>query len=285
MDSKPSKRAVVLGVAITVSIAVLVYVVTDEQLLLEVVAVLIGIVIALQIEMLARIERRSSREDRYSRVMAAAESVPWLAPALEEIAEATSRVASQPELRPLLDVAEKELEHSKENLAALRHGKFRADAADTTILFEETDRAERRMMATFLQRFDLEWWSSELGRHYWEVNRRAADRGVEIQRVFIYDEWTPELERIVRAQSQAGVDVMVVERDLLPRDCRIGMVIWDDRLVYQGELNSDGETINVLYSVSKADVDTRLDQFARITRYAKPAADVMALRSPALHGD
>ncbi len=281
MDSKPTQRAVVLGVAITVAVAVLVYVVTDEHFLLEIVAVLIGIVIALQIEMLARIERRASREDRYSRVMAAAESVPWLAPALEEIAEATSRVASHQELRPLLDVAEKEVERSKENLATLRHGKYRADAADTTILFEETDRAERRMLATFLQRFDLEWWSSELGRDYWAVNRRAFERGVEIQRIFIYDDWTPELERIVQAQSQAGIDVMVVEREALPRDCRLAMVIWDDRLVYQGELNSDGETINVLYSVSKADVDTRLDQFARIKRHAKPAADVMTLRSPA----
>jgi hypothetical protein len=37
----------------------------------------------------------------------------------------------------------------------------------------------------------------------------------------------------------------------------------------------------VLYSVSKADVDTRLDQFARIKRYAKPAAEVIMLRSPA----
>jgi hypothetical protein len=280
MDAKPTQRVVALGAVITVAVAVVVYFVTDDHFLLEIIAVMLGIVIALQIEALARFERRSAREDRHSRMMAAAESLPWLAPALDEIAEAARSVASHPELQPLIDVAEKELERTKESLATLRHGQFRADAADSTILFDETDRAERRMLATFLQRFDLQWWSSELGRHYWAVNRQAAERGVEIQRIFIYDEWTPELEQVVREQSDAGIEVMAVPGDLVPRDCRRAMVIWDDRLAYQGELNADGETINVLYSVSKADVDARLSQFNRIRRFAKPADEVMQGTTP-----
>lgn len=275
MDPSPTQRVVALGALITVVVAVLVYFVTDDHFLLAIVAVMLGIVIALQIEGLARFERRSTREDRHSRIMAAAESLPWLSAVLEEIAEAARSIASHPELQPLIDIAEKELKLAKEHLANLRHGQFRADAADSTILFDETDRAERKMLATFLQRFDLQWWSSELGRHYWAVNRQASERGVEIQRIFIYDEWTPELEQVVREQSDAGIDVMAVPGDLVPRDCRVAMVIWDDRLVYQGELNSDGETINVIYSVSKADVDSRLSQFNRIRRFARPASEVM----------
>jgi hypothetical protein len=280
MEATPTQRAIALGAVITVLVAVIVYFVTDDHFLLEIIAVMLGIVIALQIESLARAERRSAREDRHSRMMAAAESLPWLPPALEEIAEAARSVASHPELRPLIDVAEKELEQTKESFATLRNGQFRADAADSTILFDETDRAEQRMLATFLQRFDLKWWSSELGRHYWEVNRRACERGVEIQRIFLYDEWTPELEQVVREQNEAPIDVMAVPVELVPRDCRRAMVIWDDRLVYQGELNADGETINVLYSVSKADVDARLSQFNRIRRFARPASEVLEASAP-----
>lgn len=280
MDSSSTQRVVALGALITVVVAVLVYFVTDDHFLLAIVAVMLGIVIALQIESLARFERRSTREDRHSRILAAAESVPWLPAMLEEIAEAAHSIASRPELQLLIDVAEKELERAREHLATLRNGQFRADAADTTILFDQTGRAERIMLATFLQRFDLQWWSSELGRHYWSVNQQASERGVEIRRIFIYEEWTPELEQIVREQCEAGIEVMAVPGELVPRECRVAMVIWDDRLVYQGELNSDGETINVIYSVSKADVDARLNQFNRIRRFAKPASEMV--QGPAL---
>ena len=271
----PAQRALVLGIAITIVVAIVVYFVTDEHLLLEIIVVMLGIAIAMQIETLARIERRVERHDRHSRLMAAAESVPWLPHVLEDIAEAARRVVSHPELRPLTEVAQKELEGARDKLEGLRHGQFRADAADPTILFEETDRAQERMRATFLQRYDLHWWSEPVGRQYWSANVRALERGVEISRVFIYDEWSPELEKIVQEQSAAGVEVMVVPREGIPRDCRVAMVVWDDRLTYQGELNSDGETINVLYSVSKADVEAKLGQFQRIVRLAQPAHEAL----------
>lgn len=275
MSLSSTQRVVALSVLTTVVVAILVYFVTDDHFLLVIVAVMLGVVIALQIDGLARFERRSTREDKYSRIMAAAESVPWLPSVLEEIANAAHNIVSRPKLQPLIDVAEKELERARQHLTTLQNGQFRADAADSTILFDQTDRAERIMLATFLQRFDLQWWSSELGRHYWSVNQQASERGVEIRRIFIYDEWTPELEQIVREQREAGIEVMAVAGERVPRDCRVAMVIWDDRLVYQGELNSDGETINVIYSVSKADVDARLSQFNRIRSVAKPASEML----------
>jgi hypothetical protein len=120
----------------------------------------------------------------------------------------------------------------------------------------------------------LDWWHSEEGRKYWQANLNALDRGVHIERVFIYDTLTPELDTLICEQAKATkngrvIDVYAVQKDLLPDELRADIAIWDESFTYQVELNSDGKPITNRYSVNDADVASRMSMYKRIRSQAQ----------------
>ena len=90
---------------------------------------------------------------------------------------------------------------------------------------------------------DLSRWISDLGSKYWEANLRALQRKVRIERVFIYEDWSADLKRIVDQQADAGVHVWIVESGLAEPSLRVDMAAWDDAFTYHFELNSEGDPI------------------------------------------
>jgi hypothetical protein len=85
-------------------------------------------------------------------------------------------------------------------------------------------------------------------------------RGVAIERVFVYHEWTNALKALVEDQVAHGVKAYVVSRSIVPAELVVDMAVWDHAFTYQFELNSDGEPINNLYSVNDVDIARRVDQ-------------------------
>lgn len=61
----------------------------------------------------------------------------------------------------------------------------------------------------------------------------AIKRGVHVQRIFIYDQWTDDLDSLARKQVSAGVDVRRLDIRKLSPQYHIDMVIWDDSCGYQ----------------------------------------------------
>jgi hypothetical protein len=82
-------------------------------------------------------------------------------------------------------------------------------------------------------------WRSDLGVRYLELQRQAIDRGVSIRRVFVFDDEDQARDeifrRIVQMQRDVGIDVRVLDFQLIPESLR-GMifeyVIFDDELSY-----------------------------------------------------
>jgi hypothetical protein len=102
----------------------------------------------------------------------------------------------------------------------------------------------------------------------------ALDRGVHIERVFIYGTLTPPLENLIREQALAiqngrRVYVYAVQKDVLPDELRADIAIWDESFTYQVELNSDGRPISNRYSVNDADVASRMSMYKRIRSQAQ----------------
>lgn len=259
----------VVGVVASVALGIASYFITDRAFALSLIVTLLGSVLALQLEAISRLESKSQREDRYSHLMASLESVPWMAPVIRNIADAACAMSSEDDLRRLLPVARSKVEECSVEMQTLRMGQYRVRAEDVEVLFEQTEAARTIIRATSITHVDLSWWYSDVGRKYWEANRAAMARGVRIERVFVHDKWTPQLEQLADEQQDGGVDVYIVAKDRLADDLRIDLIVWDQVFLYEIELNSDGVEIFNRYSVSQIDIDRRLRQFAVIKAAAR----------------
>jgi hypothetical protein len=260
---------VVAGVSVSVVLGAASYFLTDRGFALALIVSLTGVVLTTQLEVITRLERRHHREDTHSHLMAALDEVPWLSPVMKEMADAMCTMSSAENLRRLVHIARSCIDECSTDLQELKLGQYRVRAEDCEVLFEQTARADHTIHATSVTYLDLAWWSADVGRKYWDANIAAMKRGVEIERVFIYETWVPELERLASEHADAGVRVYVVCKDNLPDDLRIDMIVWDDAFLYEIELNSDGVEIFNRFSVNKTEVERRARQFAVIRSRAR----------------
>lgn len=122
------------------------------------------------------------------------------------------------------------------------------EGEDRDWLLALTRHVESTIDATSLTSVDLDGrgftdnglWTSDLGKHYLEVQREAVQRGVMIRRVFITlgqpDRVTDELASVCRSQQQIGVDVRVLDRESVPDTLRAWLydfVLFDETISYE----------------------------------------------------
>jgi hypothetical protein len=231
---------------------------------------LLSVVIALQLDVIGRVDARHDRDDQHSQLLAALETVPWLLPLVNRIGDAVSTVAGDSRLEPLTEVARRELERCDSRLQGLRLGQYRVPASDVEVLFDQTQHAERLIQATSVATIDLKWWHSQVGRKYWDTQVEALRRGVRIERSFIYETWSEPLQALAQEQAEAGVRVMAVPKDAIADELRVDMIIWDESFAYEIELNSDGVEIYNRYTVNHAELDQRLGNFRSISACSSP---------------
>ncbi|WP_035846553.1 phospholipase D-like domain-containing protein [Kitasatospora azatica] len=91
---------------------------------------------------------------------------------------------------------------------------------------------------------DIGFWSTELGRRYFDAQRTAVSRGVPVRRVFVLqsaDEQTvDEIHRVAHYQASQGVNVKIVAVRDLPTQARRPMsdfILFDGGISY--EVSSD----------------------------------------------
>jgi len=125
------------------------------------------------------------------------------------------------------------LDKARSVLGGLRLGQYSTPITDMLIHFERFDAAENSIYLTNIDHTHLDWWQSEEGRKYWQANLNALDRGVDIERVFIYDTLTPALENLIREHATTvsngrRIEVLAVQKDVLPDELRADIAIWDE---------------------------------------------------------
>ncbi|MDQ3913823.1 MAG: hypothetical protein M3323_00610 [Actinomycetota bacterium] len=222
---------------------------------------LAGTIISLQIDVIYRLERNS-------RLLDSIERVRWLRPLVERMANSLTRIAGGDRLQAFADAARSELERCVAVLEGQASGRFQAPVGEN-ILERQTDLARQEILAVSIQSLDIPRWNNELGRKYWAANLRAIERGVRVERVFVFDEWNSEIEALTAQQATAGVNVSVVSREATPPQLRIDMAVWDRSFTYQFELNSEGEPISNEYSVNEVDIERRVQQFSILRSLGK----------------
>jgi hypothetical protein len=263
-----------VGVVLSLAIGIVASVVSADAGL-GLVSGLLSTVITLQIDLTNKIEHRQRKEDEVSQLLTAMDEIPWFSDQLRQLCGCVNHIQSSPELRPLGRIARQHVQACTSVLQGLRLGQYQVPISDMQVKFEQLEQVQTSVLLTSIDHSDLAWWYTDEGRNYWDANRAALQRpGLRFERVFIYKDWTDELAALVKEQATTvengkTISVFAVHRDKLQPELRIDMAIWDEKFTYQVELNSDGTPINNRFSVNRADIERRLDDFRRIKACAR----------------
>jgi hypothetical protein len=257
-----------VGTGMSVLLGVVFYVREDTAQALGVVAGLLGGVITLQVQTLLRERRRVEHETRVGAMVSAIEKIPWLPDLMAPMLRAAKHVEREYGKTPAQDACRAAFEDCLRTLTDLERGHFRAPYGDNGIFHGIIANTKRLMCATSLPSADLSWWVSPIGRQYWEVQVEALRRGVEIRRVFIYQEWTDELDALAREQVAAGVKVRRVQADGISPGMRVITAVWDDTCGHELSYNAGGEAVHDSFTVSAPDIHRLTQQFEMIERSA-----------------
>jgi hypothetical protein len=243
---------------------------------------LVGIVITLQIDVISRLEHKGRRDDSYSQLLATFDEVPWIMEPIGAIAAAVGRIEGEP-MKPLMPVAQLELSRCQSMFEQLKLGQYQVPIHDMTVKSEQMLAARESVCATVVPHSDLGWWNTPEGDSYWNANLVALGRHkMKFERIFIYKDWEnvkqlaqkhanacPRTPKGMKKDNGNRIHVYGARQEKIPPELLIDMVIWDERFVYQVELNSDGEPIYNRYSVNAFDVERQKHAFEYIKAKAR----------------
>src|SRR5439155_15426634 len=189
-----------IGTGLSVLLGVIFYVREDIAQALGVVAGLVGGVITLQGQTLLREKRRVDHETRVGAMVSAIEKIAWLPDLMQPMLRAAKHVEREFEGTPAVDACRHAFEECLRTLSDLERGHFQAPYGDNGVFLDLITNTKRLMCVTSVPSVDMSWWQAPIGRQYWQVQLDALRRGVEIRRVFIYEEWTDDLDALAHEQ-------------------------------------------------------------------------------------
>jgi hypothetical protein len=271
-ESGSAAQLVILisGFVISVALGVVFYVRTDIPTALASFALILGGLLTLQVEATFRRLREQQTQTEQGRFIALLESVPWLYRFLRDTAERVVEVQRVYDSPFVLHLLQKVSGDFAKGLDDLRGGRILVPHdSDHDLVFWLTRHTKSTLRATDV------WAAAHLhegksgGDEYQSLNLEAMERGVEVERIFIYAEWTGDLEDTVRKQAAAGIHTLRVREAILKAELRADMAIWDE--IYGSELsfNALGEIVDSYVTFSKQDVSHLLEKYNRIKAKAE----------------
>ena len=117
----------------------------------------------------------------------------------------------------------------------------------------------------------MDFWSTDLGRQYFALNKAAVRRGVGMTRVFAL---TPEEVRdslqMLKAQQEAGIRVLVVKPSRVTDD----FVIFDERILVEFQVGEYRHYSRERIILDPTQVRKRLREFENLVRYSKTIGEI-----------
>ncbi|MFC8257188.1 hypothetical protein ACFUNF_05960 [Streptomyces sp. NPDC057291] len=254
---------------ISAAISAFFYFDTDLKAAFATFAGLLGITIALQVEAILQGRRAAETATRQQRLTVNIESIAWLPEVLDESLEAINKIENEFGGTMAVNLAKKAFGDCLGQLRDLQRGKFYAPFVDHSLAFTLTEQTHNALLATSVEEVDLFWWQSATGQTYWRLHEDVLRRGVQVQRIFIYRTWTDDHATLARRQHAGGVRTLRVNRDDLPPDLRVDMIMWDGLCGYESSVNSSGEAITNNYTFAKQDLTRMLDRYRMIESCAE----------------
>lgn len=280
---KPFLISTAVNVVVTAIVLYLSLIATDKNVfstvLLGALAFTIGLVISAQIDsqirtaevksvlddkfgqlkvghdLLSAIATRDKLSDQYLRIIKAGNIVT--SKYAKTIVDAECR-------RRVTDICE-DVEH-------LAKGVLFVDSFDASLKISLLATPRLQLFTTSLSRSDIDFYSDHDGKEYWKRQQEAlaagsGSEGVTIERIFIWDRWSPELVALINEHRNAGVRVLLIEEAILPPPDRVDVTYWGNEYTFrqrQVERPPGSNNWFDLFSINYSDIRQAQEQYARI---------------------
>lgn len=253
---------------LSIVLTVVFYFIRDLAFAMAAFAGLLGIIMTMQWQQMAKERRRAEHESRLGSMLAKIERSDWLTDEIECMLGSVTKIEQDYPGTPAMAACRQAMADCRARLVDLEAGRFRFPYTDNELALRMCESMRHEFLAISVSGIDLRWWLAPEGQRYWQIQRDALDRGVTIRRVFIYDEWSDELAAIARAQADAGVRVRRVQQDALPVGARGIMGIWDGGCGLEVSYDASGQAVLFSYSVAEPDLHRLRSQFELVERMA-----------------
>ncbi|MBM0234438.1 hypothetical protein JNW91_22925 [Micromonospora sp. STR1_7] len=241
-----------VGITLSITLSVILDLSNAASGVESLLAGLMGITISLLVDSLARAERRFH-------LRTLLDGPPWLVRTTTELAGAMREAAEQHAGTRVATEAQRRYEQFRLEAEQLAEGRIIRRGDEDEDLVGATRSCVQRLdaLTNVMPRVsgELSWWRSEIGRRYWEANRAALDRGVQITRVFVYVTLTDELSALVRQQREAGARVGLLPFGVVSPQLHVNLTVWDGSSCWEARMTAHGEIGENQFSVNRRDVD------------------------------
>jgi hypothetical protein len=210
---------------------------------------LMGITLSLVLDSIVRAERRF-------RIRSMLDAVPWFGESFFVIAERTTDIARRFPDSPILTEAQRRYEALQDDLEDLRRGRIIRPRSDHEYVLAAVRNSRRLIEAStnLVQRgtglSTTSWWYTDLGRHYWELNVTAIQRGVRIVRIIAYLEMTDDIADLVAMHRAAGVEVGLLRSGSVDPALHRNFAIFDGSAAWEPQVNAYGEIVSNIFSIN-----------------------------------
>ena len=227
----------------------------------SILAGMMAAIITLLLDSIARSERRYE-------LRRALDAPDWVAGTLRDVVESTRHIAVHYSATPIVPEVRDRLARFQDELEDLAKGRIVRSGSDYRYLIEQTRACEHRLDAVTNIRDTsgggVGWWTSEVGRQYWQENLEAIGRGVVVTRLFAYVHLTTALAELVDEQRAAGVRVGLIRTGTVDNALHVNLAIWDGERAWEARVNAHGDIVANVFTVNEHDLG-RLDAAFRVS--------------------
>lgn len=252
---------VIVGTILSVLLSILLYF-RGTSVELSLLVGLIGVVVALVLDLFKRIFELSEAINRRFIFLERLTQQPrWLYESIEAVT-LSFEVINNEIAKPLFkDAGEEALYIFRDKVEDLGRGVLRVNSNEKQTLLHAVRNAQKEILATSLVHADLASWLTPSGSRYINENALAVERGVRVERVFIYREVTEDLERLCNNLKEKGCIIWMISEEKLPQEKQIDMVLFDRSMIYTASPSHESAVGEYEFSVRPSTIKRGIATF------------------------
>ncbi len=205
---------------------------------------------------------------------------PWLYRLVDDCVEFVDEAFSTFQDDMIHQAAQRLLETCRDELDELRRGHIRTTSTDKRLSLLAIQRTTRRLRAVSIVSIDLATWYTPSGERYLSENKLAAQRGVAIERIFVYEgSKSDDLMNVVRRLTFPNSRVLLLDSASVPLDKRTDMVIFDDSFAVETRTNASGQFVDNVFTARPSDIQRQVAAFEFLKGLAEECAVTTSLHA------
>jgi hypothetical protein len=282
-----SRYLALLTVGVTLVTTAIVFLTIGQSLggvgeLVTVCVGLIGLVIALQLEILFRVSEKAAIRDELGRLLGMIEDFPHLLSVTSSALASSVATLRRSRIERFRTEVINILNHADVRLQELAQGRLRMADGDNTLTLEKAATTRKILQGT-TDEGDTTWWLHNSGARFLDLNAMLIEQHkVEIERVWILSK-APDKEtrEVLKRHRALGVKIFLLRADRRDLDRRllVNMTMMDEAFLHEDLPNKLGQAVEYLFSENVADLERATSRFAQLKSHSVAYTDESSLDS------